>query len=60
MLHKITYLGTVFIGQTVTGSIGYIDNGGTCLDSCIHHSCQILVVCAAGILGIELNLIHFL
>ena len=56
MLHQITDLGSVFIGQTVTRGIGDIYDGGTGLDDSLSHAGQILVIGTAGILGIELYL----
>ena len=54
MINKILDLLTVLLRQAITRGIGDVDNGGSCLDDSLDHTCQILVVGTAGILGIEL------
>ena len=57
MLHEVFDFGTILIGQTVSGGVGDIDHGGSCLDDRLDDPGQILVVGASGILGIEFHII---
>ena len=49
---------SVFLRQAVAGGVGYVHHSGTSLDDGFNHAGQILVVGTAGILAIELHVLH--
>ena len=60
MLHQIFNLVTVILWQTITCSVGYVNNCSTCLYDGLYDSCEILIVRSTGILSIEFNILNIL
>ena len=60
VLHQVLDAATEFIGQGVAGGIGDVDNGSTRSDGGLYDLGQKLVIGAACILCVELNIVHVL
>ena len=58
MLHKILYLGSILLRQTIAGGVGDVHNRSASLNNCFYYTCQILVVGTACILCVELHVLH--
>ena len=58
VLHEVTDFGTVFARQAIACGVGYIHDGGSCLDDSFYDTRQIFVVGASGVFGIELHVLH--
>ena len=58
MLIEILNLLAIFIGSAETCCVRNVADGCSSLADCINHACQILIVCTACILGIELHILH--
>ena len=58
ILHEITDFGSVFARQAIACGVGYIHDGGTGLDDSFHHTRQIFIVGASGILCVEFHILH--
>ena len=58
MLIEILNLLAIFIGSAESSCVRNVADGGSSLADCINHACQILIVCTACILGIELHILH--
>ena len=54
---KILNLFAIFAWQTISCSVWYIHHCGARLYHSLDHTCQILVVSTAGVLGVELHVI---
>ncbi len=57
MIEEVFYFSPEFRGKAVTGGVGDVDDGRACLDYSLDHSCEVLVVGASCVLGVELNIL---
>ena len=58
MLLQITYFLSKLFRQTIACRIWDVDHRGTGLNDSLYDTSQILIIRAAGILGIELDIVH--
>ena len=58
VLHQVFYLVPILLGQTVARGVGYVDYCGSGLDDGLHHTGEVFIVGAPGILGIELHILY--
>ena len=57
VLHEVLDFLAVFAGQAVARRVGDVDHRGARLDHCLHHARQVFVVRAAGVFGVELDVL---
>ena len=58
VFEKVLDLLRILVRKAVASGVGYVHHGGAGLYDGLYHACQVLVLCAAGILGVELHVLH--
>ena len=58
MLHEILYLCSILVGHAIAGSVGYVHDSCSGLDDSLYNACEVFIVCAASVLGVELHILN--